>query len=642
MRTLRYLSVALAAALLIVDFAAGQKIDRYGDPLPEGAIARLGTTRLRHEANSLTGVAFSPDGKLLATAANNSSYVFVFDVATGERVAQFGPENPDEYLYWNGQALAFDKDSQSLLMMLLSGQVERLDVETGTRTSLGHPSISYRSVCATSDGRLVALRDAEDKIHVLEYSTLKPVAAWELGGESETPAFSFDAAGKLLALGDSKRKTFELWDVDAKKAIWETEAKGYRIAMAVSPSGKLIAYTPGERGFVVRNLGQDEPLFEFGNGNPPEAFAFSPDDSTLVTLTGSNFEFWDLAEKKVTRKQDIGFARGAFFAPDGKTVALANSKYAVRLFDAESGEERPQFETHYGEVKGVALNEDGTRLLTRGWVDAVFAWDVAAQKPTLSVGIRPISPKAMAITPDGKRAAYARSNRVHIYDAIAGEQVHELPVQSEALAASPDSMRLAVADVVEGQNGISLFDIESGERQKFLEFEQRALNICWLPDGKHLIASEQDGDIGLWDIAGGKLVRSFKRAIKGGVATVSVHPNGKVLVSAEGGFNAKLQFYRVDNGELLEVTLDGYDLEQRAEAQEAMFTGDGKYLVARIDWQLHVWDLKTRKRVAQYGTKGNYIGAFALSGDGKRLVTSSPLDHLLVWDLAELIATQSK
>jgi len=65
----------------------GQEVplkDGLGDPLPPFAAARLGTQRLRHNHNGHVGaIAFSPDGKTMATGAND---VRIWDVATGKQI----------------------------------------------------------------------------------------------------------------------------------------------------------------------------------------------------------------------------------------------------------------------------------------------------------------------------------------------------------------------------------------------------------------------------------------------------------------------------------------------------------------------------------------------------------------------------
>src|SRR5262249_47570382 len=60
----------------------------HDDPLPPGAIARIGTVRLQHGA-AVSRLTFSPDGKTLASIGGYSSVVHLWDVATGKEIRRF-------------------------------------------------------------------------------------------------------------------------------------------------------------------------------------------------------------------------------------------------------------------------------------------------------------------------------------------------------------------------------------------------------------------------------------------------------------------------------------------------------------------------------------------------------------------------
>src|SRR5215831_9485829 len=84
-----------------------RRTDFYGDPLPEGAIARCGTIRLRHSEH-VHAIAFSPDGKLMATGGGDS-VIRLWDAASGElRGRLTGHEK-------NVSAVAFAPDGETLV-----------------------------------------------------------------------------------------------------------------------------------------------------------------------------------------------------------------------------------------------------------------------------------------------------------------------------------------------------------------------------------------------------------------------------------------------------------------------------------------------------------------------------------------------
>src|SRR5882672_9886196 len=86
-------TVLLVAVLPALAFGqAPPRLDAYGDPLPEGALLRIGTARLRPGA-TVASMAFTPDGKKLVTATCTSG-VHVWDVATGKELHALANPGP--------------------------------------------------------------------------------------------------------------------------------------------------------------------------------------------------------------------------------------------------------------------------------------------------------------------------------------------------------------------------------------------------------------------------------------------------------------------------------------------------------------------------------------------------------------------
>src|SRR5262249_54275112 len=83
------LSLLLALGFAPALQAGAPRADRHGDPLPAGALARLGTVRLR-EGGAVRALALAPDGKTVASAAINTGPTHLWDAASGKEVHQVG------------------------------------------------------------------------------------------------------------------------------------------------------------------------------------------------------------------------------------------------------------------------------------------------------------------------------------------------------------------------------------------------------------------------------------------------------------------------------------------------------------------------------------------------------------------------
>src|SRR5262249_876377 len=110
---------------------AREAVDQFGDPLPPGALARIGTIRWRLDAYGADCMAFSKDGKILLTG-NSHTGVTVWDMQTG-RVLRRLPEEPDLRKAWLGYdtKVALSADGRTAAFALEDGTIHLIDANNG-------------------------------------------------------------------------------------------------------------------------------------------------------------------------------------------------------------------------------------------------------------------------------------------------------------------------------------------------------------------------------------------------------------------------------------------------------------------------------------------------------------------------------
>ncbi|HTU93446.1 MAG TPA: WD40 repeat domain-containing protein [Gemmataceae bacterium] len=608
--------------------------DRYGDPLPPGAIARLGTLRLRHQGWTTSAV-FTRDGK---TAIVGDSYGFIhhWDVATGRQVRR------PQKMVGGSYALAITADGKTLASGY-GGQLYLWDVASGQLLSQAVLNGSYiPQMLFTPDGKTLALRTVENTIHL--WDTVGNKKLHELkGGKGGVSRMAVSPDGKTLASVNWKDPDICLWDIATGKEKLHFVADDEGVAaLAFSPDGKTLALIGNQPSFAFfdPNTGKRlRTVKDYAGGL--NAIAYSPDGKTLIaigshTVHSHTVHSLDAASGKSLRKFDVSrrsVTDRLTVSPDGKTVAVFGGGLATfDLWDVAGGKLLHSFVGHRNGVASLAFSADGATLFASAKYNdfGLHFWDATTGELRGQISDIPLpGDHGLALSPDGKLLAASGRAPLRLLDPVSRKVVRSCigckgDEDIETAAWSADGKTLIASN--RGSGVIHVWDPATGKLRRSIAIKQDGIGqIALSPDGAiAAVGCYWKGVVHLWATSSGKELRSIAIEAQAPKFPVAFSPVGTIL--ACGGFGG-ISLWEPATGRLL--------CRWNADEGQLAFSSDGRTLVSAgigEDAVVHLWETVTGKERDSFAGQRPEISVLAISRDGRRIASGSDDTTILVWD----------
>jgi WD40 repeat protein len=590
---------------------AAPRLDRNGDPLPPGAITRIGSARFRH-TGFVTTLLYTPDGKRLISFDGS---LRLWDAATGKLLWRvewdMGP--PLLAISDDGKRIAALSRTEFVVVMTESGNVH----------------VRHR------------LPSLQDQAAVLSMAISPDLGTFALG--------CFDGTVRLLDADSAKEKLRFLAGAKDKEPI--------PFGIRFSEDGKKVLVIRGLDGAPQSSI----PVFSTTDGRflqllepktgklLAQKTIFSRDVRLLATITGDDPEtrdpvvvFWDVATGKACQAQLHSFFGGMprALSPDNSLFAIGSQGKEIVLLKTSTGKEHRRFDVH-GFTTALAFTPDG-KTLAAASQHGFTLWDVASGK------VVPPSPEpngpiwSLRFLAGGKQLL-AIADGIYWWDVMSGKLLHHLPEAPAWYgeyggASITNDGKLLAESLLNGD--MVLVDTASGRTLRtFIGHKSVVCGSVFSADGTKLFtAGGWDKSVIIWEVATGKLLQKIDGQLNF-LNRLALSSDGRWLAywssnDANGDYNVRI--WDVANAKL------AHHFEPRqGPVNVAAFSADSARLVfiggksnhQGSAYYVQLWDVVSGKEIRTFTSPEKQFTSVSLTSDGRILATGIPEKSLGLWEV---------
>ena len=605
-------------------------------------------------ANSteMTALAFSPDGRIVATASNDGT-ARLWLTATGRELLTVQEASHVVTVTFSpdGTRLATGSADGKLRVFAIASDRLASQPESAepTQAAAVHKLIELRKefqhgeevrqVMFSPDGQLLAAISTDGGMSLTHLDAKVPRRTWGAGAAGLGLAFSPD--GKRLATANGSFAF--VWDVatgrELFRAMHATNADDAESPMlwidsvALSPDGNFLASAARDGTARVWSLTSRQELVRLTHAAPVEAVAFSKDGTTLTTGSfDGTARLWELPSgRERLRATHPGGSEVVAFSPDGKQVASGGTEGSVNVWSLNRSDQLAAI-THPDIVSAVSVSPGGDRAATLDDHGGLRIWRTDGQ---IERSLNAVAPGSIGFSEDGRYLAGTTRSSIFTVDLTNNDGLKTVAPSRDArdVLLSP---RYIVGEASDGQH-LRVWETAGGRELPPVD-ASHVQSFKLEPTGCCVVIEELDqygkkGALRIRDLSARDDMRRIP--IDGNKPDeFALGPQGRTLAQsfslAKEGSHERDNFVEVSDGATGQLLAR---LPQAARVSTMLFDGSGTRLLILLEnnpQRIDVWDWATVKLSAQLRHEDE-ISRIRLSAQSTLLATVSA-GRAYVWD----------